>query len=90
MAILAQKTATLFELPCRLGALLGGVAPEATVALVAFGRALGLAFQLADDALDLAGSTEQIGKAAGNDLREGVHGLPVLRAPRRGLWRARA
>ena len=84
LSILEQKTATLFELPCRLGALLAGVPPEATRALTSFGRALGLAFQIADDALDLAGTTAEIGKAAGNDLREGVHSLPVLRALRDG------
>ncbi len=80
LKILEQKTATLFELPCRMGALLAGAPEDSTEAVARYGRALGLAFQLADDALDLTGDAAQIGKAAGNDLREGVYSLSVLRA----------
>ena len=80
LRILEQKTATLFELPCRIGALLADAPDPCADALASYGHALGLAFQLADDALDLTGDTAQIGKAAGNDLREGVYSLAVLRA----------
>jgi heptaprenyl diphosphate synthase len=83
LEILTKKTATLFELPCRLGAHLSDASDVHTEALLRYGGRLGLAFQLVDDALDLSASTEQIGKAAGKDLREGVYSLPVLRALRR-------
>lgn len=79
LGILIRKTATLFVLPCRLGSYLGGLSPIDDAALVDYGRHLGLAFQLADDALDLAGEASQMGKATGTDLREGVYSLPVLR-----------
>jgi heptaprenyl diphosphate synthase len=82
--ILARKTATLFELPCHLGAYLSGTSPAYLTALATYGRHLGLAFQLADDALDLTGQVTQLGKATGTDLREGVYSLPVLRALRQG------
>ncbi|YCK38036.1 polyprenyl synthetase family protein [Actinomadura sp. ATCC 39365] len=77
--ILRRKTATLFELPCRLGALLAEVPEEQAEALAGYGAELGLAFQLADDALDLRGSAASMGKQPLNDLREGVYTLPVLR-----------
>lgn len=80
--VLARKTATLFELPCALGAHLGGVPSEWGAALAAYGHHLGIAFQLADDALDLTSTAEGLGKAAGNDLREGVYSLAVLLALR--------
>src|SRR5690606_1159819 len=64
LRILEMKTATLFELPCRMGALLGGGAGTFADPLARYGRALGLAFQLADDLLDLTGDTERIGKMA--------------------------
>jgi len=82
LKVLEQKTAPLFEMPCRIGGLLSGVREDWVDALTAYGRALGLAFQLADDALDLTGDAAQIGKAAANDLREGIYSLAVLRALR--------
>ncbi len=83
LAILDRKTATLFELPCRLGGALGVARSDEVEALATYGRHLGRAFQLADDAMDLVGHEEDAGKATGVDLREGVYGLPVLRALRR-------
>lgn len=80
LRILEQKTATLFELPCRVGAELGDLPSALAEALASFGRDVGLAFQLADDALDLTGDARRIGKPTGNDLREGIYSLPVLRA----------
>jgi heptaprenyl diphosphate synthase len=86
LAILTKKTATLFELPCRVGSLLSDSSPSLSAALATYGRALGLAFQLVDDALDYRGKTEDIGKAVGNDLREGVYTLPVLRTLNKPEW----
>jgi geranylgeranyl reductase family protein len=88
--ILTRKTATLFELPCRLGAYLSGASPPQTTLLTAYGRHLGLAFQLADDALDLAGQAAPLEGATGRDMRDGVYSLPVLRAlQQRGAAAAR-
>ena len=80
LEILALKTATLFELPCRLGAHLSGVAAGHPRMLLGYAQNLGLAFQLADDALDLAGDVAQLGKATLNDVREGVYSFPVIHA----------
>lgn len=77
--IIARKTATLFELPCRLGALLAAVPLEQADALVCYGRDLGVAFQLADDALDVRGSAAALGKRPLSDVREGVYTLSLLR-----------
>jgi heptaprenyl diphosphate synthase len=78
-AILMRKTGTLFALPCRLGAHLGGLPPASAAALAAYGEHLGLAFQIADDALDLIGPPGETGKAARTDLREGVYSLAIIR-----------
>lgn len=75
--ILARKTATLFQLPCALGCALGHVPQVIATALDVYARHLGLAFQLADDALDIAGASEVTGKAAGTDLRAGVYSHAV-------------
>jgi heptaprenyl diphosphate synthase len=78
LEIVARKTATLFELPCRLGALLGELEDSAAQSLARYGRELGVAFQLADDALDLTGNSATMGKGTRIDLRQGVYSLPVL------------
>jgi heptaprenyl diphosphate synthase len=80
--IIRLKTASLFALPCRLGAVLSGCSDHVADVLTRYGLSLGSAFQLADDVLDLSGDTEQIGKVAGKDLREGIYSLAVLHALR--------
>jgi len=83
LEILQRKTAALFELPLRLGALLSG-APSAVVnALAVYGRNLGLAFQLTDDLLDWTGKTQTLGKETATDIKEGVFSLALLRGLRR-------
>ena len=74
------KTARLFEAACRLGALGAGRDPEP---LGAFGRRIGLAFQLLDDVLDVAGPPERTGKARGTDLLDGTVTLPLILARER-------
>lgn len=71
------KTARLFEASARLGALEAG-GPEA--ALGAFGRRIGLAFQLLDDVLDVSGPEERTGKQRGTDLLDGTVTLPLILA----------
>jgi geranylgeranyl pyrophosphate synthase len=74
------KTASLFAAACELGSLAAGrIGPEAQ-ALAGFGRRIGLAFQLLDDLLDVAGSTETIGKRRGTDLLDGTVTLPLILA----------
>jgi geranylgeranyl diphosphate synthase type I len=72
-----------FELPLRVGALLGGASAELLEALSAFARPLGVAFQIADDLLGTLGSSEVTGKPNLGDLREGKRTLLVARALRR-------
>jgi geranylgeranyl pyrophosphate synthase len=76
------KTASLFEAACRLGALFGG-RPRSAAALGRFGERVGLAFQLLDDVLDVAGPTERTGKGRGTDLLDGTVTLPLILARRR-------
>jgi geranylgeranyl reductase family protein len=78
--VLARKTATLFELPCRLSAYLSGASQAHIDALTAYGRYLGLAFQLTDDVLELTGRASQLKRATGRNLKEGVYSLPILHA----------
>jgi geranylgeranyl pyrophosphate synthase len=76
------KTASLFEASCRLGALFGGRPPLADP-LGRFGEQLGLAFQMLDDVLDVAGPAERTGKPRGTDLLDGTVTLPLILARRR-------
>ncbi len=69
------KTARLFAAACELGALAGGGPP-----LGPFGRAVGLAFQLLDDVLDITGPAERTGKRRGTDLLDGTVTLPLILA----------
>jgi geranylgeranyl pyrophosphate synthase len=72
------KTASLFAGAAEMGSVLGR-APEAHVQeLRQFATEIGLAFQIQDDVLDLTGETGDLGKPAGNDLRQGVITLPTL------------
>ena len=83
LAIIEAKTAALFEAAARAGALAGGGNAAQADALAAYGKNLGLAFQIIDDALDYGGTTSVIGKSVGDDFREGKITLPVVIARRR-------
>ena len=80
LSVIAEKTASLIASSCRLGALLSGQPAEAVEALTGYGHRLGMAFQLADDVLDIAGEEAESGKVPGTDIKEGVRTLPVLLA----------
>jgi geranylgeranyl pyrophosphate synthase len=78
------KTAALFEAACRLGALVAvGGSPALADSLGAFARAIGLAFQLLDDVLDVSGPVQRTGKARGTDLLDGTVTLPLILARER-------
>jgi octaprenyl-diphosphate synthase len=73
------KTADLIACCCRLGARASGAAPDAVEGLARYGRWLGLAFQVADDLLDLVGEERATGKSLGTDLEQQKLTLPLIR-----------
>jgi octaprenyl-diphosphate synthase len=84
LSIINGKTAALFAAACRIAAVVAE-RPEADEdALDAYGRNLGIAFQLADDAIDYDSDAAEMGKEAGDDFREGKMTLPVILAYARG------
>jgi octaprenyl-diphosphate synthase len=84
LRVIEYKTAKLFEASARLGAVICDSTPDVEEACASYGRALGTAFQLIDDLLDYEGSTAELGKNIGDDLREGKPTLPLLVAMQRG------
>jgi octaprenyl-diphosphate synthase len=78
LEIIRRKTASLIGACCRLGASLAGATEEASAALERAGIALGIAFQIQDDLLDLVGDEEVVGKSLGQDLVKGKLTLPVI------------
>jgi heptaprenyl diphosphate synthase len=80
LEIIRRKTASLIATSCRLGAMLSDADPEFVEVLDEFGHALGMAYQLSDDIMDITSSQMELGKEPGQDLREGVYTLTVLHA----------
>jgi heptaprenyl diphosphate synthase len=78
LRVLGDKTASLIATSARLGAKYAGCDVETVETVAAFGERLGVAFQLADDVLDLTSEGAQSGKTPGTDLREKVATMPVL------------
>ena len=76
----AQKTADFIAASCELGALTAGMDERDSVQVREYGYAIGMAFQITDDILDITSSAEQLGKPVGNDLRQGIVTLPVIYA----------
>ncbi len=79
LEVVTAKTATLFAAAAELGAVVSDM-PEHQANLREFGLALGIAFQIMDDALDYAASQEKLGKTVGDDFRDGKVTLPVILA----------
>jgi octaprenyl-diphosphate synthase len=76
--LIFRKTACLFSVCMRLGAILGGATPEQESALGRYGHDLGMAFQIVDDVLDLTASEDVLGKPVASDLREGKVTMAVI------------
>lgn len=76
--ILKRKTAFLFSACCEIGGIIGGATEQQQIALRDYGMNLGIAFQIADDALDLVADQNVLGKAVGADLIEGKLTLPLI------------
>jgi len=80
LEVIRRKTASLIGTSCRLGGMLSDATPEHTDVLEEFGGALGMAYQLSDDIMDITATQLELGKEPGVDLKEGVYTLPVLHA----------
>ena len=78
MKVVADKTGSLIATSARFGALLSGASTQTVEALTKFGEKIGVAFQVADDLLDISSDETASGKTPGTDLREGVPTLVTL------------
>ena len=84
LRVIDAKTAALFAAACQISAVIAERGQAEEKALESFGRNLGIAFQLVDDALDYSARQARLGKTVGDDFREGKITLPVILAYRRG------
>jgi heptaprenyl diphosphate synthase len=80
LEVIRRKTGALIATSCRMGGMLSDAASPHVGVLEAYGEALGTAFQLSDDIMDVTSSASELGKEPGVDMREGVYTLPVLLA----------
>jgi len=90
LRVISAKTAALFAAACQIGAVVCERPRAEEEALLSFGRNLGIAFQLVDDALDYSARQMTLGKTVGDDFREGKMSLPVILAFARGSESERA
>jgi len=84
MDVIYRKTARLFEAGAQIAAIVAQAPAEVEAALARYGKHLGIAFQLIDDALDYRGDSESLGKNIGDDLAEGKPTLPLIHALKHG------
>ena len=78
LKVVADKTGSLIAASARYGGMISGASAEITDTVTIFGEKIGVAFQLADDVIDIASESNQSGKTPGTDLREGVPTLVTL------------
>jgi octaprenyl-diphosphate synthase len=90
LAVIDAKTAALFAAAAEVGGVIANRPKSESAGLRSYGRNLGLAFQLVDDALDYAGEPATLGKSVGDDFRDGKITLPVVLCYRRGNAEERA
>jgi octaprenyl-diphosphate synthase len=90
LAVINAKTAALFSAAAEVGGIIAERPADEQAALRSYGKNLGLAFQLVDDALDYSGEQAKLGKSIGDDFREGKITLPVVLSFRRGNAEERA
>ena len=94
LEIISAKTAALFAAACRVSPVVAEASEDAELALETYGRNLGIAFQLTDDAIDYSSDAATMGKPQGDDFRDGKMTLPVILAYARGsdadrdFWRS--
>jgi octaprenyl-diphosphate synthase len=82
--VIYRKTARLFEAGTQIAAILAGATAETEAAMLRYGKHLGTAFQLVDDALDYQSNSAELGKNIGDDLAEGKPTLPLIHALKNG------
>lgn len=80
LQVIRGKTAALFSAATEVGGVIAGATDEQTAALYAYGDALGIAFQIVDDLLDVVGDSKATGKNVGDDFRERKLTLPIIKA----------
>jgi heptaprenyl diphosphate synthase len=80
LAVIAEKTGSLIATSGRYGGMFSGCTPDQVESLHRFGAAIGTAFQISDDIIDITSPSDSSGKTPGTDLREGVLTLPMLYA----------
>ncbi len=80
LEVVTNKTAVLFSASTQVAAMICGAPLDQEVALAGYGMGLGIAYQLMDDCLDYISTDEDLGKAIGNDLREGKVTMPLIHA----------
>jgi len=90
LQIISAKTAALFAAACRVSPVVAEASEDAELALECYGRNLGIAFQLTDDAIDYSSDAATMGKPQGDDFRDGKMTLPVILAYARGSETDRA
>jgi octaprenyl-diphosphate synthase len=90
LEIISAKTAALFAAACRVSPVVAEASEDAELALEAYGKSLGIAFQLSDDVIDYASDAATMGKGVGDDFRDGKMTLPVILAYARGSEQDRA
>jgi octaprenyl-diphosphate synthase len=90
LSIISAKTAALFAAACRVAPVVAEASEDDELALECFGRNLGIAFQLTDDAIDYSSDAATMGKGVGDDFRDGKMTLPVILAYARGSEADRA
>ena len=78
LQVVADKTGSLIAASARFGAMVSGAPTDVKETLTIFGEKIGIAFQLADDVIDIASESDQSGKTPGTDLREGIPTLVTL------------
>jgi octaprenyl-diphosphate synthase len=88
--VIYRKTAKLFEAGTQVSAIVAGADPAREAAMAAYGKHLGTAFQLIDDALDYRADRDELGKNLGDDLAEGKPTLPLIYALKNGTDAQRA
>jgi octaprenyl-diphosphate synthase len=82
--VIYNKTACLFEAACKIGSILSDSPDTCAQSLAEYGKNLGIAFQLVDDALDYEADSAELGKNVGDDLAEGKPTLPLIYAMQKG------
>lgn len=80
LEVIKGKTAALFAAACEVGPLIANAGTDAVRCMAEYGMNLGIAFQIADDVLDYASTSEKIGKTVGDDFREGKMTAPIILA----------